>query len=436
MSFLTATQSNPCPCCGNTSAKCRIKLTSFSLPDNSTIEDSQIFCMAFREDTDTHKFTGETRDRLWGKFISHDLSQSLSNAWSKAYSSRSHSKPPIIKRPSTPKKPTFSHLLTIRDRHREIERLLAQLSLTPAHRQELIRRGFTNKQIQQYDFKSVSYQQPLTTIFTDRLAGVAPGGKHLTNKFSGLIVPIRNESGFYLGWQYRLNRASRCRYLWASSPGASSHLAEYGELPLSFNLPDGDITDHDYIALTEGVGFKPQLTANQFGLVCLGASGGLFAVSPHLLKIYLNQASNILRTKSVLLFPDAGSVRNPLVLKQYKRTIDLVESLGYTVAIAWWNQINKSCPDPDELVGDYQIISTEQFFYFGLRYCAYFPDCDGRNAVRQFLNLLQNASNSIQLKTTIALFQSRYTKQFDIIKRICWQHLDPMQKQLIHSIFS
>ena len=115
----------------------------------------------------------------------------------------------------------------------------------------------------------------------------------------------------------------------------------------------------------------------------------MFAVSPKLLKVYLTKASNILHTKSVLLFPDAGAVSNPLVLRQYKRTIDLIKSLGFYIAIAWWGQIKKSNPDPDEFQGDYQVISPDTFFTFGLRYSAYFPGTDNRNLVRQFLDLAQ-----------------------------------------------
>ena len=255
--FISTNKSNPCPICTDIKGKCRQKFTSFSLPDGGIIDDQQIFCMAAREDYNGCKFTGETSDRLWGKFITRDLSQSLSHAWSRNNRSR-HAKPKIVKRlPSIrSQKPSYRHLLRIEQRHQAIASVLSQLSFTPTHRQELIKRGFSDKQIQQYGFKSVSYQQPLKTPVSDRLAGIAPGSKSLTNKFSGLIVPIRNESGFYLGWQYRLDNASRCRYLWASSPGASSHLAEYSELPLSFNFPDGGVTNHDYIALTEGVGFK------------------------------------------------------------------------------------------------------------------------------------------------------------------------------------
>ena len=61
--------------------------------------------------------------------------------------------------------------------------------------------------------KSVDYQQFLVNPVSDCLAGVALGGSHLTNKFSGLVVPICNPDGLFIGWQYRLDRSSGCRYL-------------------------------------------------------------------------------------------------------------------------------------------------------------------------------------------------------------------------------
>ena len=177
-------------------------------------------------------------------------------------------------------------------------------------------------------------------------------------------------------------------------------------------------------------------------MISLGASGGLFASSPQLLKAYLTKASNILHTKSVLLFPDAGAVRNPLVLKQYKRTIDLIQSLGFNVAtaklavgIAWWGQVDKSHPDPDEFKGEYRIISPDTFFTYGLRYSAYFPGAGNRNLVKQFFNLLSSADTR-RLQQTISTFKSQYQPQFDLIKRICWQHLSTQRKQFIFSVFS
>ena len=439
MNFITSNRSSPCPICSDISGKCRSKATDFTLPNHSTINEQLFLCMSMHQDSDRYKFTGDTSDGLWGKFITFNLSTILSNAWSTQYVNRNKPRrhqPPIIKRPPTSKsKSRYQHPLKIEPRSRAIKLVLSQLSLTPTHREALIKRGFTDNQIEQYGFKSVKYQQPLNTPVTNRLAGVANNGRHLTNKFSGLIVPIKNESGFYIGWQYRLDNAFKNRYLWAKSGRTSSHLSEYSELPLSFNFPDRQKSDCKYIALTEGVGFKPQLTANRFGLICLGASGGMFAVSPQLFKVYLDRASSILQTKRVLLFPDAGAVKNPNLLKQYKRTINLVQRLGYNIAIAWWEQINKSCPDSDELTEDYQIISVEEFFALGLKYCAFFPDEDNHNVVRQFLDLLQN-TNHLELKQAICTFQSRYIRQFDLIKRICWRHLNYERKQLIHSIYA
>ena len=441
MKFIPSNRSNPCPICTDIKGRCRSKQTDFTLPDGSTNSDRQFLCMRVHQDNNGYKFTGDTSDGLWGKFISFDLSESLSLAWGKGRNCQSSysAKPKITKRSPRIKsknKPSLQHLLSIPQRHHAIERVLSQLPLTIAHRKSLIKRGFTDQQIKQYSFKSVRYQQPLVEPVSDRLAGVAPEGRYLTNKFSGLIVPIRNEEGLYIGWQYRLDKTSNHRYLWAKSNGSSSHLSEYSELPLSFSFPSHGITNRKYIALTESVGFKPQLTANHFGLICLGASGGLFAVSPKLLKVYLNKASVMLHSKQILLFPDAGAVRNPLVLKQYKRTVDLVKSFGYTVEVAWWGQVNKSCPDPDEFKGDYRIISIDKFFDYGLRYCAYFPGKDNRNVVRQLSEVLTNTSNPAQLKKAIAAFQFRYSQQFDTIKRICWRHLDHQTKQFICSVYS
>ena len=449
MQFIPTNRDNPCPICTDIKGRCRSKQTNFTLPNGSTHCARQFLCMRMHQDNNGYKFTGNTSDGLWGKFISFNLSKYLSSTWTELLhgqkTKRNHpccygsAKPKIIKRSPRIKckdKPSYKHLLSIPQRHNAIKQVLSQLPLTAAHRKSLTKRGFTNQQIEQYGFKSVRYQQPLVKPVSDRLAGVAKGGKQLTNNFSGLIVPIRNGLGLYIGWQYRLDNASNHRYLWAKSDDISSHLLEYFELPLSFNFPSGGIKNHKYIALTESVGFKPQLTANQFGLISLGASGGMFGVSPKLLKAYLDRASSILQSRQILLFPDAGAVRNSLILKQYKRTIDTVTRLGYTVKVAWWGQVDKSCPDPDEFKGDYQIISTSKFFNYGLRYSAYFPGKDNRNAVRHFFNLLQTTINPFQLKTAIATFQSRYAQQFDLIKRICWQHLPSNRKQFVHSVYS
>jgi len=439
MTFISSSRFNPCPCCHDISGKCRTRETSFSLPNGSSVDDTQLFCMNSREDTNNYKFTGETSDQLWGKFISFDLSQLLSESWQsvkqKANSWKSNRNKRTVKRPPVLKKRDYSHLLLISNRHQEITQLLAQLTIEPHHHKALLERGFTTEQIERYGFRSVSYQQPLKTPISNHLAGVAPGGRNLTNKFSGLIVPVRDADDNYLGFQYRLDNPSDSRYLWAKSGKYSSHLSEYSKLPLAFCFPDGGVKDDQFIALTESPGFKPQLTANHRGLITLGASGGLFASSPKQLKSYLDKASSILQCKSVLFFPDAHAVKNHQVLKRYKRTTDLLTKLGYSVQFAWWGQINKSDPDPDEYKGDYQIISIEQFFSLGLQYSAFYPNKHNRNAVQDFLDLLTNHKTN-NLKAQITAFKSQYQHQFDLIKRISWRHLEAEQKRYVHSLCS
>lgn len=51
----------------------------------------------------------------------------------------------------------------------------------------------------------------------------------------------------------------------------------------------------------------------------------------------------------IVITPDAGSVKNKLVVKQYRRVANLLTSWGYTVTFAWWGQVDKSFPDIDEL---------------------------------------------------------------------------------------
>jgi hypothetical protein len=443
--FISTKRSNPCPCCGDIKGKCRSRQTSFSLPNGVTIDDVQIFCMNYRDDSDTYKFTGETSDHLWGKFITFDLANTLSAAW-KTKKWRSNHKPSTVKRspkpsPKTTRTNSGKSLLPIPERNCAIAAVLNQLSLSSNHKRALIERGFSDQQIEKYQFKSVTYRQPLSHFVSDRLPGVATGGHSLTNKFSGLIVPILNPDGFYLGWQYRLDYAAHCRYLWASSETTdgqkiSAHLSEEDELPLAYCSPDDGVINHDYLGITEGVGFKPALTANKFGLICLGASGGLFASSPQLFQSYLIRASKTLSTNKVLLFPDAGAVQNHLVLRQYYKTIKLLTSFGYQVKVAWWGQINKSTPDCDELEGSYELLAPVDFFTLGLEYSAFFPDDDGRNLVRRFYHLLVTCPTPQELKKKIAIFQSKYFQQFDLIKRICWYHLNHQQKSYLLSLFS
>ncbi|MGK7918246.1 MAG: plasmid replication protein, CyRepA1 family [Prochloraceae cyanobacterium] len=234
-------------------------------------------------------------------------------------------------------------------RDHKIRKILSQLSLTDSHRQTLRQRGLTDEQIEQGNYKSVEKWQKLICPVDDRLAGVKRGGRKLLTPDRGIICPIPNYQGQLVGWQLRLdNPEDGCKYIWAAgekkrSDRPTSHLAN-GELPIAVYQPyfQSQTTE---IGLTEGVSFKPYLASLKLNMPVLGASGGNFASSPQTLKQYLKQLGAL----SVILYPDAGAVINFNVIRTYQKTFALLEKWGYQVKVAWWNQIDKSSPDIDEI---------------------------------------------------------------------------------------
>ena len=132
-------------------------------------------------------------------------------------------------------------------KHKTYTMLLNQLTLTEPHKEGLLKRGFTEQQIEKNGYKS-------TPVFGFRslarrllkmgcvLEGV-PGfyeeesgewSIHFTAKSSGFLVPVRNIEGFIVGMQIRLDHPYDGRkYMWLSSvnynkgtsSGSPTHLA-------------------------------------------------------------------------------------------------------------------------------------------------------------------------------------------------------------------
>ncbi|MBW4572119.1 MAG: hypothetical protein KME31_30235 [Tolypothrix carrinoi HA7290-LM1] len=116
-----------------------------------------------------------------------------------------------------------------------------------------------------------------------------------------------------------------------------------------------------YIGLAEGI-LKPWIISQLRSQIVIGAAGGQFASSPETFKRYLEAASTQLGScKNVLLWADAGAIANKNVMRQYRRAYDLLRLWGYTLRVAWWGQLDKSCADPDEYRGEYEILTWAQF---------------------------------------------------------------------------
>ncbi|OKH43516.1 hypothetical protein NIES2130_38695 [Scytonema sp. HK-05] len=254
-------------------------------------------------------------------------------------------------------------------RNTQIRDIFGQLQLSSRHQEDLKRRGLNSELITAGSFKSVEQWQKLDREVSYQLAGVSLGGGSLITPQAGYLCPVWNPQGQIIGWQLRVDNPAgdAPKYLWASSRtkkrphGATVHL-QNGELPLTFCTPVNEVSPlPQYIGLAEGI-LKPWIIAQLRNQITIGAAGGNFAGSPETLRRYLTAASLRLGgTKDLLLWADAGAPANKNVMRQYRRTYELVSRWGYTLRVAWWGQLDKSCADPDEYAGKYELLTWAQF---------------------------------------------------------------------------
>lgn len=481
-SFQRSNKTSPCPCCTDVRGKCSTKDTVFTTPVQSQrldIEGEQVFCLNLRGDTTTHKYTGETANGLWGKYISHDLSAELSIAWGKSKDSpvspkvrneieKLHQERLKLKaEKELQARATWQKaLLPETERDREIRKVLNSLSISDRDHNNLQQRGFTKDQILDYQYKSVQIEQPLQEKVSQLLAGVSANGMNLNLQTSAMLIPIKNHRDKYIGWQYRFN-TTKNKYKWGKTEVAerdyniTSHLKDTLELPLAYCVPHSGQVVSKYIGLTEGVGFKNQLTANKYNQIVIGAAGGMFASSPKTFAEYLTAASEQINTKDVLIYPDAGAVKNPSVLRSYFRTVNFLEQKGYSPLLAWWGQTDKLLhPDIDEIgtpkfakqenVKDLTLIEPNYFFNLGKLYSGYDPKYEinyRQNPAGRLNELADKLVNAVEVaierqdttefKSVIKLYQNRFDdKQFKDLKRSAWSNLNSSQQLQVKSLLS
>lgn len=346
--FIPTRKTDPCALCGDITGKCRTT-------------QSVRLCMSLTEaiPIPSFKFLGRTKNGLWGKWIAdtgQDWTEQQRQNWQYELDRRRLAE--------------LQHLtvsLPASDRNQHYQRLLNQLSLHPADRADLQRRGFSDEQIEHWGVKSVEQWQTLDQELPHTLPGVSLSGKSLNTSGAGYLCPIHNVEGQLVGFQLRLRDANTGgRYRWLTSAtrqrpdGPKPHLPN-GELPLAIHRP-GSVR-RSTIALVEGVGAKPFILAQRLGVVTIGAAGGQFASSPDTLKHTLEALSTELNSQTIEFYPDAGAILNRQVLRQYRATWKLLRQWGYEIQILWWGQETKSSPDIDELedFSQLQPITIAQF---------------------------------------------------------------------------
>jgi hypothetical protein len=351
MSYISTNRSNPCPICEKTNGNCR------------TFADSEnVLCMTFTDrltQVPGFRFIGLTEDHLWGKWLPNN-NQTLTQE------EREQRRQELNRRRqerAESEAQRRAEALPAQERDRLYRQLLAQLPLHPADREDLRRRGLTDEQISAWGVRSVEQWQKLSVELPHTLPGVSLDGKSLITPRPGYLCPIRDVDNFIVGFQLRSRSSDSPRYSWLTGktkkrPNGPTPHTPIGELPLSVVKPEQRL--RKAIALVEGLGAKPVVLAQKLGLFAIGSAGGLFAASAETLKLTLDQ----LGIKNIEFYPDAGSVQNQSVLRQYRATFKLLKEWGYTVRVAWWGQEDKRVHDDiDELedLSQIQFLSIGEF---------------------------------------------------------------------------
>lgn len=347
--FIPTTRRNgECEICGNTSGKCR------------RLRQSDIhLCMTFADARQGNVQNGykcikaDTKGKGWATFKldnSEEWTPQQRQQWKAEAQQRRQQQAAIDANRQ-------ARSLEAVERDRLYRQLLAELSLHPDDRADLIRRGLTVEQIELGGFRSVERYQQLQRQYPKLLPGISGTGRSLVNTHAGYLCPVRNKDGLIVACQIRLRvlqAGDKNRYRWLSEKEGRSVLHVFrpgsdpaGELPLAVCRP---LIQAVGMALAEGTGTKLLITSQRLNLIAIGAAGGQWASSPVIFRETIDQIAAELNTKLISLFPDAGDVRNSRVMSRWARVVALLKSWGFTVQIAWWGQTSKqdSC-DLDEL---------------------------------------------------------------------------------------
>ncbi|WP_375449055.1 hypothetical protein [uncultured Nostoc sp.] len=351
-------KNNPCPICENLTGACRI------------FADDTVFCHGLADTRKGEKANGYVcvkpsngHTATFKLDNSEEWTEERRREWEqrKAYLYQQSQEQEQQRREKT---------LNSSDRHKLYSEILASQPQDERLIAELQQRGFTAEEIANCGFKSVSRYQELPREFDKRLPGVTEDGKRLIVSGDGYLCPIRDFEGRIVALQLRLYNPGEDEGRYRSvSSSENPHqilplvVGDALENPLAVFHP----AKPEAIALVEGTGTKPFLASTRLNLLTIGASGGLFASSPNLLKNYLDRAlDKVGREKTLVIFPDAGDVRNRQVVNRWKRLAELLTNFEWDFKFGWWGQLTKNDSDVDELdsseYSKIQYISTKEFF--------------------------------------------------------------------------
>lgn len=355
--------SRECEGCGSADGRCRENLD----------QPGSGLCMSLVGSVKGTKIngkiiTGHTKDDRWAIFApdnSEQWTEERRREWVDEQRRRREQS-------EREKRQKLAQLLPIPERDPQYRRIVASLGLNQKHRfSELSeRRGLNAEEI---DFAVsqnwlCSWQRGrLISGLSPLLAGVVRGEQGTTLAgVQGVGIAAINSTGSITGFQIASdNREKFGKYLWLSSAsknGNGPHLPS-GELPIFvWRHPEAKEVTETW--LVEG-GLKSLITALKLWFRCgrkdiqvIGAAGANFKGS-------ISAVLEALQGK-VVLCPDAGSLNNASILRQYTSIIEILTSKAYSASVAWWDQyVKKQNPDVDELEAEdllkLKFISTDEF---------------------------------------------------------------------------
>lgn len=349
--FKSTSRRNPCPLCQDIKGKCR------TLPDNPDL----ILCAGFPDGTSGlagWRFLKPANNPFWGlhavdQKLDHEEKRRRREEWERQKQIRQQQREQQLQQVLSPER-----------RDKAIRLLHKNYYLRTSDRQHLLERGLTDAQIEAGLFFSLDSLNDLPPGVPFNFPGVGKDGK-LRTQGKAIAIPAFDTQGRAIGGQYRLTNVTEGgRYCWLSCEQSSAHLSN-GELPLTYCQPNQ--LQQPIPALAEGF-LKPQLAAAKLGQIVIGAAGGYFTLAPQQLRQYLTTANLTANSQDslpseVIIYPDAGDVANPNVMKRWQSHIELFTQWGIKTWFGWWGQLTKDHDDIDELtnLSLIKLISWEEF---------------------------------------------------------------------------
>ena len=220
--------------------------------------------------------------------------------------------------------------------------MLGLLSLSAAHRDNLLTRGLTDEAIRQNGYRTLEYGKELRDRIAAQLSawfdlnGI-PGFFYSQSAwrmcaYSGLLVPVRAMDGRIQGIQIRRDNADRMKYAWMSSSGKP-----YGTGARSWIHVAGDRNKKQAI-ITEGAikGDVSSILTERSLFICLP---GVNAIS------FLNDTLRELRVTQVWEAFDMDKRCNPQVQAAVIRLRQEMKKAGIPCRTMEWDPAHKGIDD-------------------------------------------------------------------------------------------